>query len=213
MKIKTVLVASLAGGIGYVLGTKAGTGRYEEIKAKADQLAKSPQVQDTVANLAGSVKKGAAKLPDPVADVVTSVADLATGSGSTDEVAAAARGAAESAADAASDAAGTVKDKAGDAADGVKDKAGDAADSVKKEDDVADPSVFQTDTIIVAPVTSDVDDLDLATLDELTTPDDLVLGEPTGVSDMDRSLDPLLATDPLDEVDPLDTTDLPPRNL
>lgn len=82
MKIKTVLVAGLAGGIGYVLGTKAGTSRYDEIKAKADQLAKSPQVQETVANLAEGVKKNAAKLPDPVADVVTSVADKATGGSS-----------------------------------------------------------------------------------------------------------------------------------
>lgn len=79
MKIKTVLVAGLAGGIGYVLGTKAGTSRYDEIRAKADQLAKSPQVQETVANIAEGVKKNAAKLPDPVADVVTSVADKATG--------------------------------------------------------------------------------------------------------------------------------------
>jgi hypothetical protein len=82
MKIKTVLVAGLAGGIGYVLGTKAGTSRYDEIKAKADQLAKSPQVQETVANIAEGVKKNAAKLPDPVADVVTSVADKATGGSS-----------------------------------------------------------------------------------------------------------------------------------
>lgn len=82
MKIKTVLVAGLAGGIGYVLGTKAGTSRYDEIRAKADQLAKSPQVQETVANIAEGVKKNAARLPDPVADVVTSVADKATGSSS-----------------------------------------------------------------------------------------------------------------------------------
>ncbi len=82
MKIKTVLVAGLAGGIGYVLGTKAGTSRYDEIRAKADQLAKSPQVQETVANIAEGVKRNATKLPDPVADVVTSVADKATGGSS-----------------------------------------------------------------------------------------------------------------------------------
>jgi hypothetical protein len=79
MKIKTVLVAGLAGGIGYILGTRAGQGRYEEIKARADRLAHSPQVQETVTNLAEGVKKNAAKLPDPVADVVTKVADTVTG--------------------------------------------------------------------------------------------------------------------------------------
>jgi len=79
MKIKTVLVAGLAGGIGYVLGTRAGQGRYEELKAKADRLARNPQVQETVTNLAEGVKKSAAKLPDPVADVVTKVANSVTG--------------------------------------------------------------------------------------------------------------------------------------
>jgi hypothetical protein len=78
MKIKTVLVAGLAGGIGYILGTRAGQGRYEEIKARADRLAHNPQVQETVTNLAEGVKKNAAKLPDPVADVVTKVADSVT---------------------------------------------------------------------------------------------------------------------------------------
>jgi hypothetical protein len=80
VKIKTVLVAGLAGGIGYVLGARAGQGRYEEIKARADRLAHSPQVQETVTNLAEGVKKNAAKLPDPVADVVTRVADTVSSS-------------------------------------------------------------------------------------------------------------------------------------
>ncbi|MFL6027157.1 MAG: hypothetical protein ACJ72K_09485 [Friedmanniella sp.] len=80
MKIKTVLVAGLAGGIGYILGTRAGQDRYEQIKAQADRLAHSPQVQETVTNLAEGVKKNAGKLPDPVADVVTKVADTVSSS-------------------------------------------------------------------------------------------------------------------------------------
>jgi uncharacterized phage infection (PIP) family protein YhgE len=180
MKIKTVLVAGLAGGIGYVLGTRAGQGRYEEIKAQADRLAHSPQVQETVSNLAEGVRKGAAKLPDPVADVVTSVADLATGSGSKDDVTAAAKGAASSAASAASDAAAGLKDKAGDAADSVKDKAGDAADSAKDKASSAadqasssDDDFAATEAVVVTPVVvdPDLDALDLETLDELTAPD------------------------------------------
>ena len=153
MKIKTVLVAGLAGGIGYVLGARAGQGRYEELKSRADRLARNPQVQETVSNLAESAKKGAAKLPDPVADVVTSVADLATGSGSKDDVAEAAKGAATSAASAAGDAASGLKDKAADRVGG-------------SDDDTAD-------TVVVTPVVTDpdADALDLDTLDALTTPD------------------------------------------
>ncbi len=77
MKLKTVVVALIAGGTGYVLGTKAGRSRFEEIKAQADRLAHSPTVQSTVAHVADELKKNARKLPDPVADVVTALADKA----------------------------------------------------------------------------------------------------------------------------------------
>ncbi|MCR8526311.1 hypothetical protein WB334_25500, partial [Escherichia coli] len=76
--VKTVLIAAIAGGAGYVLGTRAGRAKYEEIKAKADQLAHSPQANEAVNKVADLAKKNAEKLPDPVADVVTSVADAAT---------------------------------------------------------------------------------------------------------------------------------------
>lgn len=84
VKIRTVLLAGLAGGVGYVLGTRAGRTRFEELKVQADKLrtqaeklARSPQVHETVGNVADKVKESAAKLPDPVADVVTKVADSA----------------------------------------------------------------------------------------------------------------------------------------
>ena len=77
MKIKTVLIAAIAGGAGYVLGTRAGRGRFEQIKTKATEFASSPQVKETVTHLAEEVKKNADKLPDPVANVVTTVADSA----------------------------------------------------------------------------------------------------------------------------------------
>lgn len=86
VKIRTLLVAGLAGGVGYVLGAKAGRSRFDELKVQADKLraqaeklASNPKVQETVGNVAGLVKENAAKLPDPVADVVTKVADSATG--------------------------------------------------------------------------------------------------------------------------------------
>ncbi len=85
-KIRTLLVAGIAGGAGYVLGTKAGQTRYAELKvqadklrAQADRLARSPQVRETVANVADKVKETAERLPDPVAGVVNKAADAATG--------------------------------------------------------------------------------------------------------------------------------------
>ena len=203
MRIKTVLVAGLAGSIGYVLGARAGQGRYEEIKAQADRLARSPQVQETVTNLAEGVKKNAAKLPDPVADVVTSVADLATGNASKDDVAQAAKGAAASAAGAAGDAVGSAKDKAGDAVDSAKDKAADAG-----PDDGGAADFVATETVVVSPVVvdPDVDALDLATLDELTTPD--VPASTSGVDDLDTAG---LGTSQFGDVDDVDGPDATPR--
>lgn len=78
MKVKTVLIAAVAGGVGYVLGTRAGRGKFEEIKAKADEFAHSPQAKEAVAKVADLAKKNADKLPDPVANVVNSAADAAT---------------------------------------------------------------------------------------------------------------------------------------
>ncbi|SDS00752.1 hypothetical protein SAMN04488543_0909 [Friedmanniella luteola] len=85
VKIRTLLVAAIAGGTGYVLGTKAGQTRYAELKvqadklrAQADRLARSPQVRETVANVADKVRESAEKLPDPIADAVNKVADSAT---------------------------------------------------------------------------------------------------------------------------------------
>jgi hypothetical protein len=75
MKVKTVLVAAIAGSVGYVLGARAGQGRYEQIKAKANDLAHSQQAQDAAAKVATEVKKNAASLPDPIADIVNTAAD------------------------------------------------------------------------------------------------------------------------------------------
>jgi hypothetical protein len=54
MKVKTVLVAAVAGSVGYVLGTRAGRERFEEIKARANDLAHSQQAQDAAAKVAAS---------------------------------------------------------------------------------------------------------------------------------------------------------------
>jgi len=75
MKAKTVLVAAVAGGVGYVLGTRAGRERFEELKARANDLAHSQQAQDAAARVAAEVKKTASSLPDPVANVINTAAD------------------------------------------------------------------------------------------------------------------------------------------
>ncbi len=75
MKMKTVLVAAFAAGIGYVLGTRAGRAKFDELKARASELAHSPQAREAAAKVADLAKQKADKLPEPLADVVTSVAD------------------------------------------------------------------------------------------------------------------------------------------
>ena len=75
MKIKTILVAAVAAGAGYVLGTRAGRAKFEQLKSRASEFAHSPQAQEAVAKVADLAKQNAGKLPDPLADVVTSVAD------------------------------------------------------------------------------------------------------------------------------------------
>jgi hypothetical protein len=79
MKVKTVLVAALAGGVGYVLGTRAGRERFEELKARANDLAHSPQAQEAAAKVAAEVKKSTGSLPDPVANVINNAADAVAG--------------------------------------------------------------------------------------------------------------------------------------
>jgi hypothetical protein len=75
MKAKTVLVAAVAGGVGYVLGTRAGREKFEELKARANDLAHSQQAQDAAAKVAAEVKERTSTLPDPVANVINTAAD------------------------------------------------------------------------------------------------------------------------------------------
>lgn len=79
MKLRTVVVAAGAATLGYLLGTKAGRAQFEQIKAKADELAHDPRVRSGVSSIAGEVKKTADKLPDPVAGAVRAAADKVEG--------------------------------------------------------------------------------------------------------------------------------------
>ena len=74
MKIKTILVVAVAAGAGYVLGTRAGRAKFDELKARASE---SPIPRSSGGRLKGRRpgQQNAGKLPDPLADAVTSVAD------------------------------------------------------------------------------------------------------------------------------------------
>jgi hypothetical protein len=60
-------------GAGYVLGAKAGTQRYEQIVAKARELAGMPAVQNATATVHDTAGTLASKAKDTVNDKVSSV--------------------------------------------------------------------------------------------------------------------------------------------
>ncbi|MBC9716113.1 YtxH domain-containing protein [Streptomyces sp. TRM66268-LWL] len=83
MRYKLTFVAGLA--LGYVIGTRAGRERYEQIKKSARQIAQNPAVRNTVESAAQSGREVAGKafasvsekvgdkMPDSVADRVRSL--------------------------------------------------------------------------------------------------------------------------------------------
>lgn len=75
MKLRTLVVAAGAAAVGYLLGTKAGRAQFEQIKARADELAHDPRVRSGVSSFADEVKNHADKLPDPMAGAVRAAAD------------------------------------------------------------------------------------------------------------------------------------------
>lgn len=66
MKGKILFIAGL--GVGYVLGTRAGRERYEQIKAAASSLWNAPVVQRQVDNVQDFVKDKAPEVAEFVAD-------------------------------------------------------------------------------------------------------------------------------------------------
>lgn len=63
---------------GYVLGAKAGTQRYEQIVAKARELAGMPAVQEVTSNLSQTASSVADKAKTTVNETITSVNDKAS---------------------------------------------------------------------------------------------------------------------------------------
>jgi len=78
MKGKILLVVGF--GVGYVLGTRAGREKYEEIKATANKLWNDPRVQKQVNNAEGFVKDKAPEVAEFVADGAKTLISKASGS-------------------------------------------------------------------------------------------------------------------------------------
>jgi hypothetical protein len=70
MKIRTVLAAAAGIGIGYVLGTKAGRARFEEIKSQAERVLKDPEVRQKVHDIPEQVRENLPKAQAVVTDAI-----------------------------------------------------------------------------------------------------------------------------------------------
>ena len=81
MKKLTLLIA---GGIGYVLGTRAGRERYEQIKRTATRVKDDPRVQEKAAQAADLAKEKAPIVKDKVTAAASTAADKVTPSSNGD---------------------------------------------------------------------------------------------------------------------------------
>jgi hypothetical protein len=122
MKGKIGLVVGL--GVGYVLGTRAGRERYEQIKTQWLKLYHLDPVQEQVDKVKGFVGDKAAAVPGALwtgaVKVVKSVKSNGTPGQKLDAVIASGKEAAEEVADAADDAVDEVKAKANTSASAAK---------------------------------------------------------------------------------------------
>lgn len=74
MKKLTMLAA---GAVGYVLGTRAGRERYEQIKRGAQKLKNNPTVQQKAREAGTAVKENAPVVKDKVAEAATTAKSAA----------------------------------------------------------------------------------------------------------------------------------------
>jgi hypothetical protein len=86
MRKLTVLVA---GGIGYVLGTRAGRERYDQIRGLANQVKNNPKVQAKAHQAADAAREHAPVVKDKLADAAGTAASKvkpSSGSGAADQL-------------------------------------------------------------------------------------------------------------------------------
>ena len=79
MRYKAMFAAGLA--IGYVLGTRAGRERYEQIKRAAQRVADSPTVQEAAGLVGAQASKVAVKAKDLAGDKLGGKIPFIKGSG------------------------------------------------------------------------------------------------------------------------------------
>ena len=72
------LMLLVAGGVGYVLGTRAGRERYEQIKRTATRVKDDPRVQEKAAQAADLAKDKAPVVKDKVASAASTAAGAAS---------------------------------------------------------------------------------------------------------------------------------------
>jgi hypothetical protein len=78
------LMLLVAGGVGYVLGARAGRERYEQIKRTATRVKEDPRVQEKAHQAADLAKEKAPLVKDKVASAATTATDKVTSSGNGD---------------------------------------------------------------------------------------------------------------------------------
>jgi len=86
MKGKITLLAG--GAIGYVLGTRAGRQRYEQIKSQAQSLWNNPKVQEKATQAQDFAKEKAPEVKDKAAEAASAAKDKVGGDSSQDQSAA-----------------------------------------------------------------------------------------------------------------------------
>jgi hypothetical protein len=74
----------VAAGVGYVLGTKAGRERYEQIRSQAQRFARDPRVQQKARQAADTVKEKAPLVKDKATDAASAAASKVGSSGSSE---------------------------------------------------------------------------------------------------------------------------------
>ncbi len=72
------LVLLTAGAVGYVLGSRAGRGRYEQIKGLVVKVKDDPRVQEKAAQAADIAKEKAPVVKDAVVAAASTAADKVT---------------------------------------------------------------------------------------------------------------------------------------
>lgn len=126
MKGKAGLVIGLAAG--YVLGSRAGRERYEQIKTQWLKVWNLDVVQDQVTKVTDVAKSSAMALPSTLWDSAVKVTKAATSKGTAgqklDSVIKSGRDSATEVAEAAEETAGAVKDAAEKASDSAADTSG-----------------------------------------------------------------------------------------